>query len=184
MCSDGVTPSVSTRVRKRPGVRLGDAPVEDQLHLVGPAQVQVLADDFLEEDAAGQRSVQHLGQGELGLQDGHVVAVAGLPVGAVNGCGSRASHLRSRASILGADRPSQSCCNRWGSAQEQDAVVQRLEGDAFLGQLPLDVLVPVDAQLGVVGEVGAELEEEGAEVVVDAVEVEVVDHRRVLTIQG
>ena len=55
----------------------------------------------------------------------------------------------------------------------------------FLGQLPLDVLVAVDAQLGVVGEVGAELEEERAEVLVEAVEVELVDHRRrLLTIQG
>ena len=65
-----------------------------------------------------------------------------------------------------------------GIGAGEDAVVQRLEGDAFLGQLPLDVLVAVDAQLGVVGEVGAELEEERAEVLVDAVEVEVVDHGR------
>ena len=38
--------------------------------------------------------------------------------------------------------------------------------------------MPVDAQLGVVGEVRAELQEERAEVVVDGVEVELVDHRR------
>jgi hypothetical protein len=37
--------------------------------------------------------------------------------------------------------------------------------------------VAVDAQLGVVGEVGAELDEERAEIVVEAVEVEVVDQR-------
>ena len=65
-----------------------------------------------------------------------------------------------------------------GVGAAQDAVVQGLEGDPFLGQLPLDVLVAVDAELGVVGEVGAELEEERAEVLVDAVEVEVVDHGR------
>ena len=58
-----------------------------------------------------------------------------------------------------------------GVGAAQDAVVQGLEGDPFLGQLSLDVLVAVDAELGVVGEVGAELEEERAEVLVDAVEV-------------
>ena len=48
----------------------GDAAVEDQLHLVGAADVEVLADDLLEEDAAGDRAVEDLGEGELGLQDG------------------------------------------------------------------------------------------------------------------
>jgi hypothetical protein len=36
--------------------------------------------------------------------------------------------------------------------------------------------VAVEAQLGVVGEVGAELEEERAEVGIDGVDVELVDH--------
>jgi hypothetical protein len=41
----------------------------------------------------------------------------------------------------------------------ENAVVQGLEGNAFLGQLPLDVFVTIDAQLGIVGEVAAELED-------------------------
>src|SRR4051812_5693380 len=41
---------------------LGDAPLEDQLHLVRPSQVEVLADHLLEEDTAGERPVQDLGQ--------------------------------------------------------------------------------------------------------------------------
>ena len=53
----------------------------------------------------------------------------------------------------------------------QDAVVQRLERDAALGELPLDVLVAVDAQPGGVGEVRAELHEQRPEVVVDQIEV-------------
>ena len=44
------------------------------------------------------------------------------------------------------------------------------------GRLPLGPVVAVDAQLGVVREVGAELAEERAEVAVRAVEVEVVHH--------
>lgn len=67
---------------------------------------------------------------------------------------------------------------RLGVGAGQHPVVQRLELDAALGKLPLGVLVAVDAQLGVVGEVRAELQEERTEVLVDAVEVVVVDHRR------
>ena len=60
----------------------------------------------------------------------------------------------------------------------QEAVVERLEGDAALGELALDVLVAVDAQPRGVREVRGELEEQRPEVVVDQVEVVVVDHRR------
>jgi len=55
---------------------------------------------------------------------------------------------------------------RVGAAE--DAIVEGLEGDPLLGQLPLGILVAVDAELGVVGEIGAELEEERPEVLVDA----------------
>ena len=57
-----------------------DAAIEDQLHLARASDVQVLADDLLEEDAARHRSIEHLGQRELGLQDRQRVAVTGGPV--------------------------------------------------------------------------------------------------------
>src|ERR1700675_831929 len=58
-----------------------------------------------------------------------------------------------------------------------DAVVQRLERHPTLGKLPLEILVAVDAELGIVGKVGAELQEERPEVLIDTVEIVVVDHR-------
>lgn len=60
-------------------------PREDQLHLAGPAQVQVLADDLLEEQPAPARAVQHLGQDKLRLQDGDRVGVAGRLVRGAKG---------------------------------------------------------------------------------------------------
>ena len=57
-----------------------------------------------------------------------------------------------------------------------ERVVHRGEPDAGLAGLVLGPVVTVQAELGVVGKVGAELEEERAEVGVNAVEVEVVDH--------
>src|SRR3712207_181825 len=53
--------------------------------------------------------------------------------------------------------------------------LQRLIGDTFPGQLALEVLVPIEAQLGVVRKVGAELEEERAELAINAVEVILID---------
>src|SRR5258708_31502938 len=63
---------------------------------------------------------------------------------------------------------------RLGAAE--DAIVERLESDAFLGELPLGVFVAVQAELGIEREVGAELEEERAEVAVHRVDVIVVHH--------
>ena len=65
-----------------------------------------------------------------------------------------------------------------GSAQDSDAVVERLERHPALAKLALEVLVAVDAELGVVGKIGAELQEERPEVLVHAIEVVMVDHRR------
>ena len=44
-----------------------DAPVEDQLHVVGSSHVEVLAHHLLEEDPSGQRSVEDLGAARIRL---------------------------------------------------------------------------------------------------------------------
>src|SRR5262249_35907539 len=62
----------------------------------------------------------------------------------------------------------------------EDAVIERHEGDVFLGQLPLDVFVAVDAQFGVVREIGAEFQKEGTKVFIHAVEVVLVYRCRAL----
>src|ERR1700686_2760393 len=51
--------------------------IEYQADLAGTADVEVLADHLLEEDASGHRLVEHLGERELGLQDRELVAIAG-----------------------------------------------------------------------------------------------------------
>ena len=178
MCSDGVTPSVSTRVRNRPGVRLRDAPLEDQLHLIRPAQVEVLANHLLEEDAATQRPVQDLGQRELGLEDRYVVAIAGQTIRGGKRMGQQPQPLPQQRIDLVIREVVAELLQSSGVGAAQDAIVEGLKRDPFLGQLSLDVLVSVDAELGVIGEIGAELDEERAEVLVEAVEVVVVDHRR------
>jgi len=46
-----------------------DSAVEDQPDVVGAADVEVVADDLLEEHPPEHRRVQHLGQREFGLQN-------------------------------------------------------------------------------------------------------------------
>ena len=56
-----------------------------------------------------------------------------------------------------------------------NTIVQGLIGNLFSIQLALGVFMPVQAQLGIVGKVGTELQEKGAEVLVHAVEVIIID---------
>ena len=65
---------------------------------------------------------------------------------------------------------------RIGTAEHP--IVQRLEGDSLLGQLPLGILMAIEAYPCRVGEIGGELDKERPEVIIDQVEVVVVTHHR------
>ena len=66
--------------RRGPRSLADDPPGEDEPGLVRAADVQVVADDLLEEDPPGDRLVQHLGQGELRLQHRDLIPVPGRRV--------------------------------------------------------------------------------------------------------
>ena len=68
-----------------------DAPVEDQLHVVGSSHVEVLAHHLLEEDPSGHRPVEDLDARKFGLQHRDVIADALLPVRASVVCCDRIS---------------------------------------------------------------------------------------------
>jgi hypothetical protein len=51
-----------------------DPTIEDELHLVGTTDIEVLPDDLLEEHATGHWLVEDLGQRELGLKDRQLVS--------------------------------------------------------------------------------------------------------------
>src|SRR3954454_12345190 len=99
MCRDGMTPLVMTRVRNRPGVLLRPVRMmrrsKTRLIWSGRGDVEVVVQHLLEEDPSGDRAVEHLGQGELRLQDRQLIAVAGGLVLGGEGWGRIASHVRS-----------------------------------------------------------------------------------------
>lgn len=78
-----------------------DPAVEDQLDLIRAAEVEVLANDLLAEQATMHGLVEHLGERELGLQDGDVVAIAGVPVGGGEGMGQTTQPLAQQGVDLG-----------------------------------------------------------------------------------
>jgi len=88
-------------------------------------------------------------------QDRHAVAVDGHPIAAVKGVGQPRQPFAQQPVDLLVVQPIADALQRLGVLARQHAVVQRLELDATLAQLALGVLVAVDAQLGVVGEVRA-----------------------------
>ncbi len=63
-------------------------------------------------------------------------------------------------------------------AAGEQTIVERFKGEAALGQLPFEILMAIETKLGRVGKVRAELQEERAEVGVQAVEIIDVTHRR------
>jgi hypothetical protein len=85
--------------------------------------------------------------------------------------------LRASASILRSIELVGELLHRRRLGALGNAIVERLERDASSSKLTLEVLVTVEAELAVVREVGAELDEERTEVAIDAVEVVLVDHR-------
>jgi hypothetical protein len=114
-------------------------------HLVGPADVEVVGDDLVEEDPSRDRLAGHLGEGELRLQDGHLVGVARRDVVLGEGVRQDPQPLAQQGIDVtgaqgGADR-----LQRGRVVAGGEAVVQGLKADAGLGGLPLGPVVAVDA---------------------------------------
>src|SRR5437667_6016779 len=58
-----------------------DAAIENELHLIGPAEVELLTHHFFEEAAAGAGPIEDLGQGKFRLEDRELIAIPGRAVG-------------------------------------------------------------------------------------------------------
>jgi hypothetical protein len=106
------------------------------LHLFWPTEVKVLTDNLLEEQASVCRPFEHMGCGELRLQDREVIAVAGFAVVAGEGMRSSRSHLRRKPSIF--SEPSR---HRWPATK---LVVNLKIANALGLTMPVTVLATAD----------------------------------------
>ncbi len=157
---------------------LGHAKLEDQLQVIGPTQVEVLAKHLLEEDPTMHGSIHDLREGKLDLAHRSVVTVAG---------GLLASREGTRKAVLPLAQESLDATGRQSIGQglhpprvvaAQDTVGQFLIADSLLGELPFEILMAVEAKLCTAGEVRTVLQEKRPEVLVYSIEVVLVDHRR------
>ena len=79
------------------GGAAGDPAIKDQLDLIGPAEIEVLADHLFEKQPAVHRAIEHLGQRKLGLKDRNIVAEAGGLIGRGERMGEKAQPLAQQA---------------------------------------------------------------------------------------
>ena len=145
---------------------------EDQLHAVGPAEVEVVGDQCLEEPAGVARGVEDQRARNLDLPHRQLPPVTSLPI--VVGQRQRQhahpaleEHVDRARSETVADRLQPV---RVGAGGEP--VGQFGEGQASVNALTLGPLVPVHPHLDRIREVGAHLDERRAELDVPQVEVE------------
>src|SRR3990172_10943333 len=161
---------------KAAGCAARDASIKDQLHLIRPTDVEILANHFFEETAARERPIEDLGQRELGLQDGEVISIAGGAVGRGEGRWETAQPFADDGLDLRGIELMRDRLHAGGILGGADAIVQRFIGDAAPRQLPFQPLVPVETDLRRVRKVGAELDKERAEVAVENVDVVMIGH--------
>jgi len=148
-------------------------PGREQTELARPTGIKVLPDHLLEEDAS-----------VTGWSSTWVSENSACRMESAYGAIARRKRMRQAAQPLAQQsvdpvrrEPIAQPLHQLGVGARFDAVVEHLELDPALGQLAREVLVAVDAELGAVGKVGAELQEERSEVLVNAIEIVVVDHR-------
>ena len=125
-----------------------DPSIEDQLHLIGAAEVEILTNDFFEETAARHRPVEDLGQREFALEDGQVMAIAGRTVCSGEGMRQAPEPFAKQGVDLGGVQRVGDPLHAAGHLGRTNAVVQRLKGNAALSQLAFEPLVPIETELG------------------------------------
>ena len=139
-----------------------DLALEQQLDPVGPAEVEVLADDLLEELPAAQGPVEDLGAADLQLQDRQPVAEAGGRVGRRQGQRQLPGPAPKQGLDVGrAQTVAEPPAARPGRAQRRKPLSSAVKAIPPPRQLALGPLVAVEAQLQRVGGVAADLEEAG-----------------------
>ncbi len=154
-----------------------DLAVKDDAHLVRAADVDVVADQLVEEDPPGGWPVQDLGGGELDLLNRQLPVVVRLFVLGRERVRQPGQPLAGEPVDLLVGQPVAGLLHGRRVTGGAERVVQRAEGDPRLGALLLGVLVAVQVDLPGEREVAAELQVERAEIGVEPVKVPVVDHR-------
>ena len=146
-----------------------DLAAEDDLHVAGAADVEVVSDQRLEEPTGVAGSVEHQGAGYLDLPHRALPPVAGIAVALAQGQRQQRQPPLGEHVEVARSQPVTDGLQRGGVIAGREPVGQLGKADPGAGSLALDPLVPVDPDLGRVRKVGAHLDERRAEVAVPQV---------------
>src|SRR6266508_3143195 len=160
---------------KLAGRAFGDPAVEDDLHLIGASQIQVVSDDSLEESAGSARGVEHDGARYLDLTHRQLPPIARRTIsGGERGRDDRSPTVEEGLEVGGAETVTDLLQGgRIITGGEPGG--QLAEADASLDGLTLCPLVSVHPHLDWIREVTADLHEPRPELGVDNIEVEAAD---------
>ncbi len=149
----------------------GDAAIENQLHLIGATDIEILPNHFFEETAAGLGAIEDLGQRKFGLEDGELIAVAGAAMACGKGMRQAAEPFAKHRVDLRGVQGIGDTLHAGGILAGSNAVIERLVGDVPLRELPFEPFVAIETELRRVGKVRAELDEQRTEVAVQDIDV-------------
>ena len=123
-----------------------DLPVEDQADPIRAAGVEIVADDVLEEHPPAHGRIEHLGQGELGLQDRDLIAVPCVTVGVGQRPGQQCEPLvQQRLDLLRPQLVTQGL-QPGRVLDSSETVVQRGESDPLFLRPALRPLMPINTR--------------------------------------
>ena len=165
------TPLVTTRVAKDAGRRRQDPPAEDQLDLFGPAQIQVVGDQRLEEQPAVARGVEHQGAGDFDLPHRQLPPVTQGPVRGGQRQRQPAHPTVEECMDLGRPELVADGLQPGRVVTAGEAVGQPGPADAGVAGLAFGPLVAVQPHLHRIREVGADLDERRPEMLVPDIKV-------------
>jgi hypothetical protein len=136
--------SIGDHARAEPARRpRRDAAVEDQLHLTGSADVEILANHFLEKHPSRDGPVEDLSEGELRLKNRDLITEARLAVGGAERMRQQSQPLSQQSVDLLRAQSVADCLETPGIIAFQHAVIERFESDPLLCQLLFGVLMPL-----------------------------------------
>jgi hypothetical protein len=148
------TPLVSERILRG----------EDDLHVGGPAKVEVVGNQRLEEPAGVAWRVEHQGAGDLDLPHRALPPVAAIPIRLAQRQRQTSKPALHEDVDGGWPEPVADRLEHGRVGAGPKPVGQLRDGQPGLGGLAFGPLVTVDPDLDRVGEVGADLDERRAEV--------------------
>ena len=144
---------------KRPGVARVIFRGEEELHVIGPPQVEILANDTCEKLPPAQRPIADLREADVERQERQLIAEAPRLVDRQEGERDLRLPAGEERLDIGLAQRLADRLEHVGLRAAETPVIQRGKSNASSLQLPLRPFVPIEAELDRIRRVAADLDE-------------------------